>query len=69
MLGAFASFTTIAICGRKLSADLPTSQIMFWRGVVVFLLIVVLMQISGWGQLRTGIFRIPALFAVAHLGA
>ena len=69
MMGALASFTTMAICGRELSADLSTSQIMFWRSVVGFLLILVLLQISGWGQLKTGIFRTHAFRAVAHFGA
>ncbi len=69
MMGALASFTTMAICGRELSADLSTSQIMFWRSVVAFLLIVLMLQVSGWEQLKTGIFRIHAFRAIAHFGA
>lgn len=69
MMGTLASFTTMAICGRELSADLTTSQIMFWRGVVGISLIVCLLQYSGWGQLKTEIFRIHAFRAVAHFGA
>ena len=44
MMGALASFTTMAICGRELSADLSTSQIMFWRSAVAFVLIVLLLR-------------------------
>ena len=69
MMGALASFTTMAICGRELSADLSTSQIMFWRSVVAFLLIVLMLQVSGWGQLKTGVLRIHAFRAIAHFGA
>ena len=69
MMGALASFTTMAICGRELSADLSTSQIMFWRSAVAFVLIVLLLQVSGWGQLKTGIFRIHAFRAIVHFGA
>ena len=69
MMGALASFTTMAICGRELSVDLSTSQIMFWRGLVAFVLVLILLQCSGWWQLRTKIFRIHAFRSVAHFGA
>jgi len=69
MMGALASFTAMAICGRELSVDLTTAQIMFWRGAVGIILISTLLQFSGWHQLRTQIFRIHAFRAVAHFGA
>ena len=69
MMGALASFTTMAICGRELSVDLSTSQIMFWRGLVALLVIFTLLQFSGWGQLRTRMFRIHALRSIVHFGA
>ena len=69
MMGALASFTTMAICGRELSADLSTSQIMFWRSAAALVLIVLLLQAIGWRQLKTRIFRIHAFRAIVHFGA
>lgn len=69
MMGALASFTAMAICGRELSDDLSTSQIVFWRGLVAFVMVVTLLQISGWSQLKTRMFRIHAFRSVAHFGA
>jgi len=69
MMGALASFTTMAICGRELSGDLSTAQIMFWRGVTGMILVCVLLQFSGWHQLRTQVLRIHAFRAFVHFGA
>ena len=69
MIGALASFTAMAICGRELSVDLSTSQIMFWRGVISLLLVFIFLQFSGWRQLKTKTFRIHAFRSVAHFGA
>ena len=68
-MGALASFTTMAICGRELSVDLSTSQIMFWRGVVGLAMVITLLQCFGWQQLKTMVFRIHAFRSVAHFGA
>ena len=69
MMGALASFTTMAICGRELSVNFSTSQIMFWRGFVALTLVIIFLQFFGWRQIRTGVFRIHSFRAAAHFGA
>lgn len=69
MTGALASFATMAICGKELSADLTTGQIMFWRGLAGWLLIALLLSRSGWGQLRTERIKLHGFRAVVHFGA
>ena len=69
MMGALVSFTTMAICGRELSVNFSTSQIMFWRGFVALTLVIIFLQFFGWGQIRTDVFRIHSFRAVAHFGA
>ena len=69
MMGALASFTAMAICGRELSVDLSTSQIMFWRSMVALVLVIALLQFFGWGQIKTRLLRIHAFRSVAHFGA
>ena len=69
MMGALVSFTTMAICGRELSVNFSTSQIMFWRGFVALTLVIIFLQFFGWGQIRTDVFRIHSFRSVAHFGA
>ena len=69
MMGALASFTTMAICGRELSVNFSTPQIMFWRGFVALTLVIIFLQFFGWRQIRTGVFRIHSFRAAAHFGA
>ena len=69
MMGALASFTTMAICGRELAVDLSTAQIMFWRGVAGMILISLMLQYSGWQQLRTKVLALHGARAVVHFGA
>ena len=69
MMGTLASFTTMAICGRELSVNFSTPQIMFWRGFVALTLVIIFLQFFGWRQIRTGVFRIHSFRAAAHFGA
>lgn len=69
MMGALASFATMAICGRELSADLATAQIMFWRGLVAVIVICIMLSLSGWGQLRTKSLGLHVFRSVSHFGA
>ena len=48
MLGAIGSFMAMAVSGRELSAELTTFQILFFRSVVGFVLIVVVLRQAGW---------------------
>jgi drug/metabolite transporter (DMT)-like permease len=68
MLGALASFTVMALGGRELSAELTTFQILFFRGIVGFGLVCVLLSINGWGQVRRQRFGLHLVRNTAHLG-
>ncbi len=68
MVGALASFTTMAICGRELAGELSTFQILFWRSIVGLVMITSLLTYFGWGQIRTSSLRIHALRNIAHFG-
>jgi len=68
MVGALASFTTMAICGRELAGDLSTFQILFWRSMVGLVMISALLTRFGWGQIRTHSIGIHLLRNTAHFG-
>lgn len=66
MAGAFFSFMVMAIAGRELSAELNTFQILFFRSLVGFVVIVVLLRHAGWGQLRTRMFGTHLIRNLSH---
>jgi drug/metabolite transporter (DMT)-like permease len=68
MSGAIFSFMAMAIAGRELSAELTTFQILFFRSLVGFVLIVVVLRQAGWGQLRTRMFGTHLIRNLAHYG-
>lgn len=53
MMGALLSFMTMAIGGREASAELGTFQILFFRSLVGLLVVLLLLQRTGWGQVRS----------------
>ena len=68
MIGALTSFSTMAICGRELSTEIGTFQILFFRSGVGFLVVSFLLWRSGWRQILT---RTPGLHLfrnLAHFG-
>jgi hypothetical protein len=56
MFGALVSFMAMAVAGRQLSVELTTFQILFFRSLVGLVVLVVLLQRSGWAQVRTTVF-------------
>jgi drug/metabolite transporter (DMT)-like permease len=68
MSGALISFMAMAIAGRQLSAELTTFQILFFRSAVGLAVVVVLLQRTGWGQVKTQVFGMHVLRNVAHFG-
>lgn len=62
MLATVASFVGMAVAGRELSADLTTSGVMFWRGLVGVLLVTPMALRAG--GLRSLYTRRP----LGHLG-
>ncbi len=55
MLGAVASFSAMAVAGREISAELNTFELMFYRSVIGFFIVLGLLSLSpkGLGQVRT----------------
>ncbi|MEM6680312.1 MAG: DMT family transporter, partial [Pseudomonadota bacterium] len=70
MVGAIASFGTMAVAGRELSAELDTFEIMAYRSAIGFPVIVLAMMLGeGLGRVRTGLVREHALRNVVHFAA
>ena len=54
MLGALLSFSGMAVAGREISAELDTFQLMFYRSVLGFLIILgIAAATGGFGQFQT----------------
>lgn len=55
MGGAILSFTLMAVAGRAVQAELTTFQLMFWRSLIGFAVIVAIVQLrgAGLGAMRT----------------
>src|SRR6476646_5744856 len=68
MSGALVSFMAMAIAGRQLSAELTTFQILFFRSLVGFVVVVVLLQRAGWAQVRTRVFGTHLVRNLTHFG-
>lgn len=47
MIGAIVSFSTMAVAGRALSSELDTFEIMLYRSVIGFVIVVVAARLSG----------------------
>lgn len=53
MVGTVFSFALMGVCGRELSSELSTFQILFWRGLLGGIAILPLLYYQGWGHVRT----------------
>ncbi|MEL6575713.1 MAG: DMT family transporter [Pseudomonadota bacterium] len=70
MVGAIASFATMAVAGRELAAELDTFEIMAYRSALGLPVIVLLMAMGeGLGRVRTGLGREHAVRNVIHFSA
>ena len=47
MIGAIVSFTSMAIAGRAVSGQLDTFEIMFYRSIIGFLIVVIIARLAG----------------------
>ena len=68
MSGALASFMAMAISGRELSSELTTFQILFFRSVVGLVVVMALLQRTGWARVRTHAFGTHLVRNLAHFG-
>lgn len=53
MIGTVFSFALMGVCGRELSADLNTFQILFWRSLAGGIALLPLLFHHGWRHART----------------
>ena len=69
MLVTLSSLLMLAIAARELSATISTVQMITVRNAVSFVLICVLLQGSGWAQVKTRQGSLHLVRAVSHLVA
>lgn len=55
MAGAIASFTLMAVAGREVQTEMNSFELMAWRSLIGFLVIVTILSIKGFGQVRTAV--------------
>ncbi len=69
MAGALVSFSTMAVGGRELAAELSTFQILFFRSLIGLpLVLLVVLRYGGTAQLRTQRLPLHLVRNVAHFG-
>ena len=67
MIGAIISFTSIAIAGRAISGDLDTFEIMLYRSIIGFLIVVSVAGITGtYREINFEFFRIHLARNIFH---
>lgn len=65
MLGAVASFSSMAVAGRAVSFELDTFEIMMYRSIVGFVIVLVVAQATGHARSITT--RSPGLHLIRNL--
>jgi drug/metabolite transporter (DMT)-like permease len=65
MLGAVASFSSMAVAGRAVSFELDTFEIMMYRSIVGFVIVLVAAQATGHARSITT--RLPGLHLIRNL--
>lgn len=67
MTGAIASFSSMAVAGRELSAVHDTFEIMMYRSFVGIAVVSLVLSVTGkWGQVSTRAFGLHALRNCVH---
>ena len=67
MIGAIISFTSMAIAGRAISGDLDTFEIMLYRSIIGFLIVVSVAGITGtYREINFEFFRIHLARNIFH---
>lgn len=69
MMGTMTSFAVMSVCGRELSSELSTVQILFWRSFVGFWIMLIVVHRAGWATVRTSNPWVHAGRNVIHFSA
>lgn len=66
MIGAIASFAMMAVAGRAIQVELNTFELMTWRSLVGWVIVVAILWRSspGFAQIRT---RVPGMHVIRNL--
>ena len=68
MLGTLISFTAMALCVRELSMHMSTFQMLFFRSLVGFFVVSILLCKSGWMQIRSKQLGLQIFRNIVHYG-
>jgi drug/metabolite transporter (DMT)-like permease len=68
MAGTLFSFMAMAICGRELSNELNTFQILLFRGLVGLSITIFLVWRNNWKNVATRQFKQHCIRNIAHFG-
>lgn len=68
MVGALTSFTTMAVSGREAGRVMPTADLLVWRSMIGFGIVVALLMWSakGLAQVRTGRLGLHLVRNIGH---
>lgn len=67
MIGAIASFSSMAVAGRELSSDLDTFEIMLYRSLIGVAIVLAVALLTGkLGQIRATNLRLHGIRNLAH---
>ena len=67
MMGAIASFSSMAVFGREVAAELDTFEIMMYRSLFGIVIVVVLVALTGsWRQINTRNIPVHVIRNLAH---
>lgn len=53
MMGAIASFTLMAVAGREVQTEMNSFELMAWRSAIGFVVVLALLSVKGFGQIKT----------------
>ncbi len=68
MVAALASLSAMAISGRELSSELTIFQILFFRSLAGLVIILIILQKTGWWQVKTNRPAIQFIRNILHYG-
>lgn len=66
MMGALASFTTMALAGRELTAEMSVFQALFLRSLICVAVLAAIAARAGFAKVATGRFRLHLARSAVH---
>lgn len=66
MMGAIASFTLMAVAGRKVQTEMNSFELMAWRSTIGVVIISTILAYKGFAQIKTSVPRLHVQRNVLH---